>query len=79
MISPQGFSDVINGHKIWVNNEESTVYVDTLPLHNAPSNILSLLVLRYYITTATEGDFLIIEDPEAHRSEKEVSEVVSWI
>jgi hypothetical protein len=79
MILPQGFSDVINGHKIWVNNEESTVYVDTLPLHNAPSNILSLLALRYYITTATEGDFLIIEDPEAHLSEKEVSEVVSWI
>jgi hypothetical protein len=58
MILPQGFSDVINGHKMWVNNEESTVYVDALPLHNAPSNILSLLALRYYITTATEGGFL---------------------
>ncbi|BCU70279.1 hypothetical protein [Stygiolobus caldivivus] len=75
MILPQGFSDEINGHKIYVDQEENAVYIDKSPIQNAPPDTLSLLALKVFLTRATESEFIIIEDPEAHMDENEIDEV----
>jgi hypothetical protein len=75
MILPQGFSDEINGHKIYVNQEENAVYMDKTPLQNAPPNVLSILALRTFLRRATENELIIVEDPEIHLDESEINEV----
>ena len=75
MILPQGFTDEINGHKIYVEQEENAVYIDKTPIQNAPPDILSLFALRLFLKRATDNEFLIIEDPEAHLDDNELEEV----
>lgn len=79
MLLPQGFSDVINGHKIWVNTEDNYVYVDDSVLYNATSDVLSILALKIYLSRGTEKELVIIEDPEAHLDEEEKSFVKKLI
>ncbi|QIW23487.1 hypothetical protein EWF20_04500 [Sulfolobus sp. S-194] len=79
MLLPQGFTDEINNHKIWVNQENNYVYFDDSILYNATSDLLSLLSLKLFLTRGTEKELLIIEDPEAHLDEEEKELVKKWI
>ena len=79
MLLPQGFSDEIEGHKIWINSESNSVYVDDSILYNATSNILSLLALKTFLTRGTEKELIIIEEPEVHLNEEEKNLVKKWI
>jgi len=78
MLLSQGFSDEIEGHKIWVN-ENNNIYVDDTILYNTTSNILSLLALKVFLTRGTEKELIIIEEPEAHLNEEEKNLVRKWI
>ena len=78
MLLPQGFSDEIEGHKIWID-ENNNIYVDDIVLYNATSNILSLLALKVFLTRGTEKELIIIEEPEAHLNEEEKNLVKKWI
>jgi hypothetical protein len=63
-----GYKDEILGHQIIVNDEG--LFIDDQPAYNSFSEMLSLFALKYFLLNTTSNDVLIIEDIEAHLSDK---------
>ncbi|QGA53325.1 hypothetical protein GFS03_01325 [Sulfolobus sp. E5-1-F] len=67
LVLPQGYSEVILGHKIYIKDDD--VYCDNDIIYNANPEILSLFPIMFFIKNTSDNDIIIIEEPEAHLKE----------
>nr|WP_009991643.1 hypothetical protein [Saccharolobus solfataricus]AAK42670.1 Hypothetical protein SSO2541 [Saccharolobus solfataricus P2]AKA72766.1 hypothetical protein SULB_0341 [Saccharolobus solfataricus]AKA75465.1 hypothetical protein SULC_0339 [Saccharolobus solfataricus]AKA78158.1 hypothetical protein SULA_0339 [Saccharolobus solfataricus]AZF67277.1 hypothetical protein SULG_01735 [Saccharolobus solfataricus] len=67
MVLPQGYSEEVLGHKIYIKDDE--VYCDDNILYNADPTVLSLFPIVYFIKNSSENDIIVIEEHEVHLEE----------
>ncbi|EZQ07006.1 MULTISPECIES: hypothetical protein [Acidianus] len=78
VVLPQNFSEIVDGHKIWINPSEG-LFVDDMPAFNARADILNLFSLKYFLSNSSEEQFIIIEDLFAHLTDRQKVEALQLI
>ncbi len=73
MLLPQGYKEEILGHKIYV--KENDLYCDEDIIYNADPEILSIFPIVFYLKNSSENNIVIIEEPEAHLTDKGINYV----